>query len=138
MTSFSQFTLAGDPDFPAATSTRALSDQACATGGDKRADTECDEDETEHTHDGLDHSGIGPSHDPASGHADGTDNPRDGAEKAEETDGDGDVHEEHAAFGVGRIGERAEDDEQKTEGGGDQGVRMMTENDESSGSEEDE
>ena len=56
----------------------------------------------------------------STGEADGVDVGGDGSEEAEESYGDGDVHPEHAFFGVVGVGHDAEEDEEDAEDGGDE------------------
>jgi len=51
--------------------------------------------------------------------ADGVDIGGDGSEEAEESDGDGDVHPEHALLWVVGVRHDAEEDEEEAEDGGD-------------------
>jgi len=115
-----------------------LSSEARAAGLNKGADAEEDEDEAEGAHDGLDFGCVGAGDCVASGHLEDADDAGNGAEEAQKSDGDGDVHEEHAALGVGRVGEGSEDGQEQAEGGGDERVRVMTEQDEGGCSESDE
>ncbi len=99
-----------------------LGSEAGAARLNEGTDAEQNEDEAEGGHDGL-HLGCSGTGDGVAGeHLEEADEAGDGAEEAEQADGDGDVHEEHAAFGVGRAGESAEDDEEEADEGGDQGV----------------
>ena len=104
-----------------------LGGEAGAAGLDEGADAEEDEDEAERRHDGLNLCGGGTGDDVSGEHLEEADEAGDGAEEAEQADGDGDVHEEHAALGVGRVGEGPEDDEEKAEGGGNEGVDVAVE-----------
>lgn len=56
--------------------------------------------------------------DHSAGDADGVDVGGDGSEEAEEGDSDGDVHPEHAFFGVVGVGHDAEEDEEEAKDGG--------------------
>ena len=58
--------------------------------------------------------------DHSAGDADGVNVGGDGSEETEEGDGDGDVHPEHALFGVVGVGHDTKEDEEQAEDGGDE------------------
>ena len=80
---------------------------AAAACGDKGTNAEKDEDEADGAHDGLDDGSIvdGAENDLTGRASNCGDDAGEGSEESEETDGDGNVHEEHSLFSVGSVGE---------------------------------
>jgi len=115
-----------------------LCGEAGAARGDEGTDAEEDEDQAERAHDGLDFGGVRTGDGLSGGHFNDANDSGDGSEEAQKSNGYSDVHEEHTAFGVGRVGEGSEDGQEQAEGGGDERVRVMTEQDEGGCSESDE
>lgn len=103
----------------------SLLGDAVAACGDERADAKQDEDEANSSHEGLHARRVRTCDDVAGPHTNDTDDAWEGAEEAEQTDGDSNVHEEHAALCVGRVGQRAKDGEEKAEESWDERVWVM-------------
>ena len=99
-------------------SRRALGETG-APGGDEGTNAKENVDEAEEGHRSFFEDGDRMREGDSAGEADGVDIGRDGSEEAEEGDGDGDVHPEHALLWVVGVGHDAEEDEEEAEDGGD-------------------
>src|SRR5271165_1203432 len=92
---------------------------------DERAHAEDNKDQQQDGHCCLLFDGDGMRELDAAHHLDVVEDAFGGAEKAEQADGDGDVHGEHALFGVVSEGEEAEDDEDDSDDRWDERGRRM-------------
>jgi hypothetical protein len=94
--------------------------EAGSAGSYERTDAEENVEQAQERHGSLFKDGDWMREDHSAGDADGVDVGGDGSEEAEQGDRDGDVHPEHALFGIVGVGHDTEEDEEETKDGGDE------------------